>query len=171
MAMNYAPGIPSALLSTPIAVLVVDDQLAVREGLARLITCAAIPLRTVCTAATPAEALRMAQLHHPEVVVLDVDLAGEDGLALLAHLSPAAGVLVLTSHGDSATRARAFLLGAVAFVEKHQPAADLLGAIVRVAQMQISHTQTRGDKAPGSHGTSPLPTVVAGSVARASPPH
>jgi two-component system, NarL family, nitrate/nitrite response regulator NarL len=176
MALNYAPNIASALLSTPIAVLVVDDQLAVREGLARLITCASIPLRAVCTAATPAEALRMAQMHHPEVVVLDVDLAGEDGLALLAHLSPAAGVLVLTSHGDSATRARAVLLGALAFIEKHQPAADLLGAIVRVAHMQIAHTQStntqlRGDKAPGSHGTSPLPTVVAGSVVLASPSH
>jgi two-component system, NarL family, nitrate/nitrite response regulator NarL len=165
MLFNYAPNATPLPLTTPIAVLVVDDQLAVREGLARLMTCACIPLRAVCTAATPAEALRMAQIHRPEVVVLDVDLAGEDGLALLVHLSPAAGVLVLTSHGDAATRARASLLGAMAFIEKHQPAADLLGAIVRVAHMQITHMQMRGDKAPGAHGRSSLPSLSGSSVA------
>lgn len=166
MALNYTPSAVLPLLGSPIAVLVIDDQLAVREGLARLITCAAIPLRAVCTAANPAEALRMVQMHHPEVVVLDVDLAGEDGLALLPRLSPDAGVLVLTSHGDAATRARALLLGASAFVEKHQPAADLLGAIVSVAHMQM-----RGDKAPGVRGTSSLPSLARSSVAGASPPH
>jgi two-component system, NarL family, nitrate/nitrite response regulator NarL len=166
MALTTAPSAAPTLLVAPIAVLVVDDQLAVREGLARLIACAAIPLRGVCTAATPTEALRMAQLHRPEVVVLDVDLAGEDGLALLAQLSPAAGVLVLTSHGDAGTRARALLLGAMAFVEKHQPAADLLGAIVRIA-----HLQMRGDKAPGAQGTSSLPALAASSVAGAVQRH
>jgi two-component system, NarL family, nitrate/nitrite response regulator NarL len=153
-------------LAAPIAVLVVDDQLAVREGLTRLIACGQIPLRCVFTAATVAEALRMAQLHRPEVVVLDVDLAGDDGLALLPQLAPSVAVLVLTSHGDTATRARALLLGAMAFVEKHQPAADLLGAIVRIA-----HLQTRGDKAPGTRGPSSLPGLAASSVVEAARRH
>ncbi|HEY9064366.1 MAG TPA: hypothetical protein VIO33_05240, partial [Burkholderiaceae bacterium] len=40
-----------------VGVLVVDDQLAVREGLARLISCASLPLRCVTTASNGAEAL------------------------------------------------------------------------------------------------------------------
>ncbi len=157
------PGDPGPPIAS-VGVLVVDDQLAVREGLARLISCAAIPLRCVSTAATGAEALSVAAVMRPQVVVLDVDLAGEDGLALIPQLRQTAGVLVLTSHGDPATRARARLLGASGFIEKHQPAADLLGSIVA-----IGHLQTRGEKAPFMHGSSSHPEVVAPSAAPTTP--
>jgi two-component system nitrate/nitrite response regulator NarL len=116
----------------PIGVLVVDDQFAVREGLARLLTCSATPLRYVSTAASGAEALIAAVRLRPNVVVLDADLDGEDGLALIPQLALTASVLVLTSHGDAGTRARAASLGASAFIEKHQPAAELLEAIERI---------------------------------------
>ena len=145
----------------PIGVLVIDDQRAVREGLARLIACAQIPLRCVTTAATGAEALGIAALLRPEVVVLDVDLAGEDGLTLIPQLSLTASVLVLTSHGDAATRARAAQLGARAFIEKHQPAAELLNSIVA-----MGHLQMRGEKAPAHQGTSSLQAVTTSSAVR-----
>src|SRR5450759_1780421 len=135
----------------PIGVLVVDDQLVVREGLARLIACAPMALRYVSTAATGAEALSAAARLHPDVVVLDVDLAGEDGLALIPLLALTAGVLVLTCHGDAATRARAARLGALAFIEKHQPAADLLGAIAAICRLPA---RGKGEEAPGRPGTS-----------------
>jgi two-component system nitrate/nitrite response regulator NarL len=147
-----APRSEFARFIGPIGVLVVDDQLAVREGLTRLISCAPMALRYVSTAATGDEALSAAARLHPDVVVLDVDLAGEDGLALIPLLALTAGVLVLTSHGDPATRARATRLGALAFIEKHQPAADLLGSIA-----DIYRHQTRGEEAPGGRGTSPPP--------------
>jgi two-component system, NarL family, nitrate/nitrite response regulator NarL len=166
MTLTPTPSAASPSLAAPIAVLVVDDQLAVREGLTRLISCAQIPLRCVYAAANVAEALRLVKLHVPEVVVLDVDLAGDDGLALITQLAPGVAVLVLTSHGDPTTRARARLLGAMAFVEKHQPAADLLGAIVRIA-----HLQMRGDKAPGARGPSSLPGLAASSVVEATRHH
>jgi DNA-binding NarL/FixJ family response regulator len=143
----------------PIGVLVIDEQRAVREGLARLIACAQIPLRCVCTAATGTEALSAVALLHPEVVVLDVDLGGEDGLMLLPQLSLTASVLVLTSHGDEATRARATRLGARAFIEKHQPAAELLGSIVA-----MGHLHMRGEKAPDHQGTSSLQAVTTSSA-------
>jgi DNA-binding NarL/FixJ family response regulator len=163
MALNpsfLGAGAPAPLAAMPIGVLVVDDQVAVREGLARLISCANIPLRGIRTAANGAEALRVAAQLHPEVIVLDVDLAGEDGLALIPQFGPHAGVLVLTSHGDSATRTRAAWLGALAFVEKHRPAADLLESIVA-----IGHLRMRGEKTPAPAGaTSPLPLVAGSDV-------
>lgn len=146
--------VPSTALNppvTPIGVLVVDDQAAVREGLARLIACAPLTLRYVNTAATSAEALRAIHQLHPDVVVLDVDLAGEDGLALIPQIAQTASILVLTSHGDPDTRARAERLGAQAFLEKHQPAAELLKAIA-----DICHLKTPGrEKTPNGEGTSP----------------
>ena len=140
----------------PYGVLVVDDQPAVREGLARLIACGTPSLRYVVTAASIAEAVGAATRLHPEVVVLDVDLDGEDGLALMHRLAPDVAVLVLTSHGDAATRERAARLGALAFIEKHQPAAELLVAIERLGQRAAT-----GDEPPGPPGTSSLPRVAA----------
>ncbi len=134
MPLPRLPDIAADRPAIPIGVLVVDDQLAVREGLARLIACAATPLRYISTVATGNEALIAAAQLLPDVVVLDADLDGEDGLALIPQLALTAGVLVLTSHGDAGTRARAAGLGASAFIEKHQPAADLLGAIDRLGQ-------------------------------------
>jgi FixJ family two-component response regulator len=92
-------------------------------------------------------------------VVLDVDLAGDDGLSLLPEAAAGASVMVLTSHGDVATRARAARLGAHAFVEKSAPAAELLAALARlgatraVSDFGWEESPTR----PGPSG--PLPTV------------
>lgn len=104
------------------AVLVVDDQLAVREGLARLIAASGLMLRGIHTAANSAQALALMLSVQPELVLLDVDLAGEDGLALLPQMVPKARVLVLTSHGDELTFARAQRGGASDFLNKQHPA-------------------------------------------------
>ena len=137
-----------------VTVLVIDDQRAVREGVARLISCAGMAVRQIRTAGSAAEALREMRQCHPEVVVLDVDLDGDDGLALLPELTREAAVLVLTSHGDKSTRARAQHLGALCFVEKHQPAAELLAGVAdlvrRVGEGQTSWT-TR-DNCPAADG-------------------
>lgn len=142
---------PPALQS--IAVLVVDDQQVVREGLARLIASAPLALRVIATAATAAEALRLAAQLQPDVVVLDADLAGEDGLALIPQLGFGAAVIVLTCHGDAATRARAAGLGAHAFVEKHQPAAELLAAIARIATPQVRGEESPGQQVEGAYAS------------------
>jgi len=132
MPMPSPKNIAAADLQPPIGVLVVDDQLAVREGLSRLIACGATPLSYVSTAATGTDALVAAARLLPDVVVLDADLDGEDGLALIPQLALTARVLVLSCDGNAGTRARAAGLGASDFIEKHQPAADLLVAIDRL---------------------------------------
>lgn len=144
---------------TPLGVLLVDDQPMVREGLARLIACAPLQLYCVGTAATSDQALRAANSLRPDVVVLDVDLGGEDGLALLPLLLPLARVLVLTCHGDAATRERALRLGAQAFLEKHRPAAELLGAMVRLGRM-------RGEPCHAQQGSSSPLDMAPSSAAR-----
>ena len=133
----------------PPSVLVVDDQLAVREGVARLLAYASIEWRDIATAANAAEARLAVARVRPDVVVLDVDLAGEDGLALIAHFSPGTRVLVLSCHGDPATRERAARLGACAFVEKHLPAAELLNTLACLATPQLG-----GEDCPGRGGAS-----------------
>ncbi len=136
MPSNRAPDARSPGDVAPIGVLVIDDQLAVREGVARLISCAPLTLREICTAASGAEARTIAARMKPEVVILDADLHGENGLELIGQFGPDAQVLVLTSHGDAATRLQAKNRGAVALIEKQQPAQELLDAIVALAITQ-----------------------------------
>lgn len=145
--------------AAPLGVLLVDDQPAVREGLARLIACAPLQLCCLGTAADSVQAMQAARRLRPDVVVLDVDLGGEDGLALLPLLLPLARVLVLTCHGDPATRERALRLGAQAFIEKHRPAAELLDAMVRLGRM-------RGEECPAGRGASSPQDMEPSSAAR-----
>ena len=141
--------------SPPFGVLLVDDQQTVRDGISRLIACTPESLRCVGTAATGAQALSAARALRPDIVILDVDLNGEDGLSLLPELLIRARVLVLTCQGDRATRERALRLGAGAFLEKHRPAAELLGALLRLGALGRPSGQ---DKTPPPQGSSsPLP--------------
>lgn len=144
----------------PIAVLVVDDQPAVREGLARLLASGTAVMLAISTAANCAEALREAARVQPDLVVIDVDLAGEDGLALIALLPSKTSVLVLTSHCDAATRARALRLGALAVIGKHESADLLVRAVARIA-----HLHSRGEKSPIPPGASTHAPMDASSVA------
>lgn len=113
-----------------LSVLIVDDHAALRSGLARMLRShAALPLLAVLEAASSTEALQVLRERRPDLVLLDVDLAGEDGLALLPL--PGAVVVVLTSHAqDPDVRVRAQAGGAAAVLSKALPGAVLNSTIV-----------------------------------------
>ncbi len=119
--------------SERLAVLVVDDQKTMRDGLVGLIAASGIPWRAVYAAASRDEALAIVQRQAPEVIVLDIDLAGDDGLALIAQLERHERVLVLTTHADAASRQRAMSLGAAGFARKGEPGDALLAHLAAVA--------------------------------------
>ena len=116
-----------------VKVLVVDDHAGMRNALTRLIDSEQPQLWCVGSAATGAEALAMAREKQPDVILLDVVLGDEDGLALIAplHRSAEVAIVVLTSLVDPRVAARAQRLGAVECVHKSAPAADLLVCIAR----------------------------------------
>jgi DNA-binding NarL/FixJ family response regulator len=114
---------------------VVDDQPSIRTGLRLLIDSEHPRLRSVGAAGSCAEALALARLLQPELVLLDVDLAGEDGLSLIALLrcETACRVVVLTSAATPGVRTRALQLGALACLSKTAPAAELLQCLLEIA--------------------------------------
>ena len=106
-----------------VGVLLVDDHSVVRQGLRMLfqIEPAAV---VIGEAGTGAEALALARNLKPDVVIMDVEMPGMDGIeatALLVAMLPQVAVIILTMHGTSDKRARAFAAGAKALVEKSQP--------------------------------------------------
>ncbi len=117
-----------------IRVLLVDDQQAVRRGL-RLRFHLEPDIQIVGEASTGKEALTLAQKLAPDVVLMDIEMPEMDGIettaALRAALSQSA-VVILSTHDDPRTRARAQAAGAVAFVEK-RGTIDILLATIRQA--------------------------------------
>ena len=116
-----------------VRVLVVDDHAGIRAGIASLIRSEQPRMCCVGMAATAREALRLAQETRPHVVLLDVDLDGEDGLALIPALRRAApcSVLVLTSLSDPHVALEATRQGARGCLSKSAPADELVNAILR----------------------------------------
>lgn len=115
-------------------IMLVDDHPIVRSGL-RLLVESEPEMRVVGEAGTFAEALAVVVSSQPDVVLLDLDLGGEDGLDLLPELktaAPRARVLVLTAITDPETHSRVVRLGALGLVMKGAPADVLLKAIRKV---------------------------------------
>jgi len=117
-----------------IRVLLAEDQAMVRGALAAL-------LRLEDEIAVVAEVARgdavvpTALTTHPDVALLDIEMPGGDGLqaahALRAAL-PACRVVILTTFGRSGYLRRAMESGAVGFLLKDAPAAQLAVAIRRI---------------------------------------
>ena len=114
-----------------IRVLVVDDHMGTRIGLASLIEAEQPRMRCIGSAGTAGEALTHARALQPHVILLDVNLAGDDGLALIPalHLASRCAVVVLTSLQDPNVAMFALRLGAHACLHKTAPAAELMAAI------------------------------------------
>jgi DNA-binding NarL/FixJ family response regulator len=114
-----------------IRVLIADDQRVVREGLNMLV--ALIDgVEVVGTACDGAEAVRLAEAHHPDVVMMDLRMPGTDGIAATADLRerlPAARVLVLTTYADQDAIVPALQAGARGYLTKDASAEQIEAAI------------------------------------------
>lgn len=114
-----------------VKVLVVDDHAGIRRAVVSLIDAESPRMSSIGSAANAREAIALVQEHQPNVVVLDVDLGGDDGLALipvLRRLAPCQ-IVVLTSLTDPSVAEQACRLGAYTCLNKMAPAVDLIAAV------------------------------------------
>lgn len=104
-----------------IRVLIVDDSVFVRRAVKRMLSLAP-DIEVVDMAADGSEAVRKVALHRPDVVTMDVQMSGMDGLTALERimrLTPTR-VLMLSSftREGAETTIKALELGAVDFIDK-----------------------------------------------------
>ena len=114
-------------------ILIVDDHPIVRTGLRRLLAAEAAEIRE---AASGEEAIESCKAWQPSFVILDLNLPGISGLALLERLKtamPETRVLVLSMHDDPMHATRALQAGAAGYVTKNAPPEEIVEAIRRVA--------------------------------------
>jgi len=113
------------------AVLLVDDERDFADLLAERLQARGFQVRT---AYDGEEALRLAAEHELDVAVLDVNMPGLDGLAVLRELKkrkPQAEALMLTGQRDLATAIQGMKLGATDYLVKPVPIEKLVEAILR----------------------------------------
>lgn len=120
----------------PKRVLLVDDHPIVRVGLRQVIAGDARFI-VVAEAGDGVEALRFARELSPQVIVMDIDLPGDDGLTVFGRLQ-AEGlqmpVVVLTIHKREALFNDAVRLGVSGFVLKENAVTELLDALATVVK-------------------------------------
>jgi DNA-binding NarL/FixJ family response regulator len=113
-----------------IRVVVVDDHVVVRAGLARLLS-AADDIEVVGQAADGEEALVTVLRERPDVVVMDLQMPGTDGVEATRRITAEsdAQVLVLTSFSDTERIVAALDSGAVGYLLKDSDPDDLLAGV------------------------------------------
>ena len=123
-----------------IRVLVVEDQSIVREGMVAILSLQS-DIEVVGEAADGIEAVQLARKTRPDVILLDMVMPRQDGLETIPKLretTPNAKILVLSSFAESSRVYQAVKTGALGYMLKDTPRAQLLQAIRDVAHGQAS---------------------------------
>lgn len=114
-----------------ITVLIVDDDLYVRESLSDFVA-AAPDLQLVGTCADGVDAVEAVRRRSPDVVLMDIRMPGMDGAAatrVILDEAPETRVLALTSFADDDAVVEMFTSGACGFLLKSTRPAALADAI------------------------------------------
>ncbi len=109
-------------------VLLVDDHALFREGLAALFSYQE-DFAVVGEAEDAESALAQARRLRPDLVLMDIDLPGEDGVAITRRLKdelPHVTVVMLTVHDDTEKLLEAIKAGAQGYLVKNIRSAELL---------------------------------------------
>ncbi|MCP2257546.1 DNA-binding response regulator, NarL/FixJ family, contains REC and HTH domains [Streptoalloteichus tenebrarius] len=143
-----------------IRVLVVDDQQAVREGLAALVGLTD-GLEVVGQAGDGAEAVRLAAETAPHVVLMDLRMPIMDGVEATARLRrdhPGVAVLVLSTYADQELVVAALSAGARGYLTKEASRTQIETAI-----RSCAHGQSTLDAAVSARLVASLPGAGAGA--------
>jgi DNA-binding NarL/FixJ family response regulator len=120
-------------VDAPLRVLVVDDHQTFADLLSLALS-SEPDLRCVGTAGSAAEAVTMAAEVRPDVVVMDIEMPRQDGLAAARRLKevvPELIIVMVTAHRDPQWVLRATQAGASAFVAKNGSLPEMLDVLRR----------------------------------------
>lgn len=117
-----------------IRVLLAEDQAMVRGALVALL-CLEADIEIVAEVGRGDEVLPAAEKTQPDVALLDIEMPGASGLEAAQELHkrlPSCRIVILTTFGRSGYLRQAMESGAVGFLLKDAPAAELAAAIRRI---------------------------------------
>jgi len=120
----------------PLSILICDDQEVVREGLAAIL--GTVPHFTVVAqAGNGKEAIEMVGIHHPNVVLMDLNMPVMNGVQATRQIRekfPEVRVLVLSTYANDEWVFDAIKAGASGYLMKDTRRAELVKAIEGTAK-------------------------------------
>jgi two-component system, NarL family, invasion response regulator UvrY len=119
-------------------VMLVDDHAVVRTGF-KLLLQGFADIAVVAEADSGEAACQLYETALPDVVVMDVAMAGIGGIEAIKRLLakfPEARILALSAHEDTSHPKRALQAGALGYLSKRSAPEDLIDALRKVAQGQ-----------------------------------
>ena len=122
-----------------IRILLVDDHALVREGI-RMILAAQDEIEVVGEASDGGQAVELAASLRPDIVLMDLDMPGVDGLEATLRIKrecPKVQVLALTVHDSDDYFFRVLAAGASGYVLKGANSSELLAALKAAHQGEI----------------------------------
>ena len=125
-------------MESKLKVLLADDHLVVRMGIAAIISFEK-DMSVVGETDNGVEAVRLARELKPDVIVMDLMMPRMDGVAATLEIlkeNPRAKILVLTTFGTSQDIRKTLDAGAVGALVKTSSQAEIIGAIRAVASGQ-----------------------------------
>lgn len=120
-----------------IKVLIIDDIPQTRENLRKLLSLEP-DMEIVGMAATGEEGVELARKLRPDIVLMDINLPGMDGITATEIISrevPEAQVIMISVQGEPAYMRRSMLAGAREFLIKPFSSDELISAIRRVYEL------------------------------------
>jgi two-component system, NarL family, response regulator DegU len=125
----------SAVVQTmPVHTMLVEDHIVLREGLRRSLEANGVSV--VAEVSDGNEVLLAARQSQPDVVLMDLSLPGQDGIAATRQMKqylPDIPVIILTMFADEDTVRAAFAAGAVGYLVKDCSTAEMVAAVTSAA--------------------------------------
>ncbi len=148
-------------MARKLKVLIVDDHAVVRCGLRQIVS-ETPDMEVEGEASTGSEAVKLAQTHEWDAMILDLTMPGRSGLDVLSDLTrerTAGPVLVLSMHPEDQVAIRVLRAGAAGYMTKESAPEELVKAIRKVcaggkyvspvlAEQLAWHLDTRSDRLP-----------------------
>jgi len=124
-------------------ILVVDDEPDIRNLVQEILVDEGYK---VSVAENTEVAREHANSQHPDLVLLDIWMPGEDGISLLKDWQSKGGihcpVVMMSGHGTVETAVEATRLGAYDFIEKPLTMAKLLVSVKRALESGVNNSNT-----------------------------
>ncbi|MBK6325215.1 MAG: response regulator [Chloroflexi bacterium] len=121
-------------MSETIRVLIVDDLPETRENVRKLLQFES-DIEVIGQAGTGEQAVDMAQEHRPDIILMDINMPGIDGIGAsqkISELVPTTQIIIMSVQSDSDYLRRAMLAGARDFLTKPFGGDELVAAVRRV---------------------------------------
>ncbi|MCT2196383.1 response regulator [Paenibacillus sp. p3-SID1389] len=138
-------------------VLIVDDEVIIRTGLASVISWSELGLNLLQPAASAEEALERLEVERPDILITDIRMNGKTGLELAEEAVrrlPGLEVIILSGYGDFAYAQQAIRQGVSDYLLKTSKPEEIIRTVLQAKQRLVerraedsrAHRQAREER-------------------------